>query len=104
MTIRVLDPSFEESISTVVTPKRLKSLTGSSTGLLDHGKPNGRELFDHIEQILRSEYAVANVLRFEKPESSRPAPADMIAAASRCDAVSSAGGCCGCRSCFSWHD
>jgi len=87
MTIRVLDPSFEESISTVVTPKRLKSLTGSSIGLLDNGKPNGREFFDHIDQILRSEYAVANVLRFEKPDSSRPAPADMIAAVSRCDAV-----------------
>jgi len=87
MTICVLDPSFEESISTVVTPKRPKSLAGTSIGLLDNGKPKGREFFDHIEQILRSEYAVANVLRLEKPDSSRPAPSDVIAAVSRCDAV-----------------
>src|SRR5437667_9482726 len=92
MTIRVLDPSFEESISTVVTPKRLKSLTGSSIGLLDNGKPNGREFFDHIEQSLRSEYAVSNVLRSEQPDASRTAPADIIAAVSRCDAGISAVG------------
>jgi len=53
MTIRVLDPTFEEAISTVVTSKRLTSLTGSSIGLLDNGKPKGREFFDHMEQILR---------------------------------------------------
>ena len=87
MTICVLDPSFEESISTVVTPKRPKSLAGISIGLLDNGKPKGREFFDHIEQILCSQYGVTSVLRFKKPDASRPAPAEMIAAASRCDAV-----------------
>jgi len=87
MTIQVLDPSFEESISTVVTLKRLNSLRGSSIGLLDNGKPKSREFFDHIEQILRGEYGVANVLRFKKPDASRPAPDEMIEAASRCDAV-----------------
>ena len=87
MTIRVLDPTFEESISTAAAPDRLTSLTGCSVGLLDNGKAKGREFFDHIEQILRSEYSVANVLRFEKTDASRPAPAEMIAAAIRCDAV-----------------
>ena len=87
MTIRVLDPTFEESISAVDAPNRLLSLTGCSIGLLDNGKPNGREFFDHMEQILRSQYGVTNVLRFKKPDASRPAPAEMISAASRCDAV-----------------
>jgi len=87
MTIRVLDPTFEEFILTVATPSRLTSLTGCSIGLLDNGKPKGREFFDHIEQILRTQYGVTNVLRFKKPDASRPAPAEMIAAASGCDAV-----------------
>ena len=87
MTLRVLNPTFEESISIAVTPHRLTALTGCSIGLLDNGKPNGREFFDHIEQILRSEYGVTNVLRFKKPDASRPAPPEIIAAASRCDAV-----------------
>ena len=87
MTIRVLDPTFEESISTVAGQNRLTSLTGCSIGLLDNGKPKGREFFDQLEQILRGQYGVTNVVRFEKPDSSRPAPAEMIAAASRCDAV-----------------
>jgi hypothetical protein len=87
MTLRVLDPTFEESISISVAPNRLTSLRGCSIGLLDNGKTNGREFFDHIERILRSEYGVTNVLRFEKPDASRPAPPDIIAAVSRCDAV-----------------
>ncbi|HSU89151.1 MAG TPA: hypothetical protein VLL56_09965 [Terriglobia bacterium] len=87
MTIRVLDPTFEESISTAATPNRLSSFTGCSIGLLDNGKRNGREFFDHIEQILRSQYGVTNVLRFQKSDASRPAPAEMIAAATQCDAV-----------------
>ena len=87
MTIRVLDPTFEDSISTVVQPNRLTSLTGRSIGLLDNGKAKGREFFDYIEQILRSEYGVANVLRFEKTDASRPAPVEVIATAIRCDAV-----------------
>ena len=87
MTIRVLDPTFEESISTVVMPSGLASLTGRSIGLLDNGKPKGRDFFAQMEQILRSQYGVTNILRFKKPDASRPAPAEMIAAASRCDAV-----------------
>ncbi len=87
MTIRVLDPTFEDSISTVVEPNCLTSLAGRSVALLDNGKAKGREFFDHIAQILRSEYGVANVLRFEKADASRPAPAEMIAAAIGCAAV-----------------
>ena len=87
MTIRVLDPTFEGSISVVVEPNRLTSLTGRSIGLLDNGKPKGREFFNHVEQILRSEYGVTSVLRFEKTDASRPATAEVIADASRCDAL-----------------
>ena len=87
MTIRVLDPTFEESISTAAVPDRLTSLTGCSVGLLDNGKQRGREFFDYLDEILRSQFGVANVLRFKKPDASRPAPVDVIAAASRCDAV-----------------
>lgn len=87
MTIRVLDPTFEESLSTAATPKGLTSLTGSSIGLLDNGKAKGREFFDHLEEILRSQYGVRSVVRLKKPDASRPAPAEMIAAARECDAV-----------------
>jgi hypothetical protein len=87
MTIRVLDPTFEESISTVAKRNRLTSLSGCSIGFLDNGKPNSREFFDQLEPILRSEYGVSDVLRFMKPDSSRPAPPELIAEVSRCDAV-----------------
>ena len=87
MTIRVLDPTFEDLVSMVASPNRLTSLTGCSVGLLDNGKPNAREFFDYLEHILRSQYGVATVLRFAKPDASRPAPPDLIAAASRSDVV-----------------
>jgi len=92
MTIRVLDPTFEDSSLTVVEPNGMTSLAGCSMALLDNGKAKSREFFDHVEKILRSEYGVANVLRLQKPDASRPAPAEIIAAAIRCDGVISGAG------------
>jgi hypothetical protein len=41
---------------------------------------------------LRSQHGVSNVLRFKKPDASRPAPAEVIAEMKQCDAIVSAVG------------
>lgn len=92
MTLRVLDPTAEDAVGAAAVPARLRSLSGRTIGLLDNGKIRVRELLDHVEALLRSQYGVAQVLRFNKPDASRPAPPEVIADMRRCEAIISAVG------------
>jgi hypothetical protein len=92
MRMRVLDPTFEETAVTAARPARLASLAGRTIGLLDNGKIRVRELLDSVEEELRSRYGVAHVLRFTKPNASRPAPPEVLAAMEPCEAMISAVG------------
>jgi hypothetical protein len=87
MTICVLDPTSEEAVATSQSTARLTSLAGRTVGLLDNGKLRVHELLNHMETFLRTEYGVVEVLRFKKPDASRPVPADVLAAMHACDAV-----------------
>jgi hypothetical protein len=92
MSLRVFDPAFEEATVMTTSPARLTSLEGRTVGLLDNGKIRVRELLDHVEAMLRSHYGVAQVLRFKKPDASRPAPPEVIADMKPCAAIISAVG------------
>jgi len=92
MSLRVLDPTAEEAMHTATSPARLTTLSGRTIGLLDNGKIRVRELLDHVEAMLRSQYGVAQVLRVKKPDASRPAPPEVIADMQRCEAIISAVG------------
>lgn len=92
MCIRVLDPTFAEAPATTSSAPRLGSLAGRTVGLLDNSKINVRELLDHVEEILRSQYGVANVIRLKKPDASRPAPPHIVTAMQACEAMISAVG------------
>jgi hypothetical protein len=92
MSLRVLDPTAELTADTAGVPARLSSLQGCTIGLLDNGKIRVKELLDHIEAMLRSQHGVTAVLRFKKPDASRPAPQEVIADLKQCDAVISAVG------------
>ena len=80
MSLRVLDPTCEDTASRRHGPARLTTLAGRTVGLLDNGKFRVQELLNHVEEILRSQYGVAHVVRLKKPDFSRPAPAEVIAA------------------------
>lgn len=68
---------------------RLRSLTGTTIGLLDISKPGGRIFLDRLEQLLRQRYGVAHIVREMKPTFTKPAPAAVIEKLleARCDAV-----------------
>jgi hypothetical protein len=87
MAICVLDPTAEEAVTASPRAPRLLSLAGSTVGLLDNGKLRVHELFDELETLLRTEHGVAEVLRFKKPDFSRPMPPEVLAALQACDAV-----------------
>jgi hypothetical protein len=70
----------------------LTSLAGRTIGLLDNGKIRVYELLNAMEEMLRTQHGVAQVLRFKKPDASRPAPAAVVAEMKQCDAIISAVG------------
>jgi hypothetical protein len=72
MAICVLDPTSEEAVATSHRAPRLPSLAGRTVGLLDNGKLRVHELLNDLETLLRTEHGVAEVLRFTKPDASRP--------------------------------
>ena len=92
MSIRVFDPTAEDAIATNPGAGRLTSLEGRTIGLLDNSKFRVRELLDHVEVILRARFGVAQVLRFRKPDASRPAPPEMLAHMQQCKAIIAAVG------------
>jgi hypothetical protein len=92
MGIRVLDPTFSEITETSDTTIGLKSLEGRTVGLLDNSKLNVKEFLNYVEELLRSRHGVTNVVRLKKPDASRPAPPEVLAQMTGCDAVISAVG------------
>ena len=92
MSIRVFDPTAEDAPATNSGAARLTSLEGRTIGLLDNSKFRVRELLDHVEAILRARFGVAQVLRFRKPDASRPAPPEILADMQRCEAIIAAVG------------
>ena len=92
MSIRVFDPTAEDAPATNPEAARLTSLEGRTIGLLDNSKFRVRELLDHVETILRARFGMAQVLRFRKPDASRPAPPEMWVDMQRCEAIIAAVG------------
>jgi hypothetical protein len=92
MSLRVLDPTYEDTATSTAGPARLTTLAGCTVGLLDNGKVRVRQLLDHMEALLRSQHRVSHVLRLKKPDFTRPAPAEVVAALASCAAVISAVG------------
>ena len=92
MTLRVLNPTFDDTQTTRATVSRLPSLAGRTVGLLDNGKLNVNTLLDHVETLLRSQHGVGSVIRLHKPDASRPVPAEVAKEFAGCDAVISAVG------------
>jgi len=70
----------------------LGAIDGAAVGLLDNAKIGTAQFFDHVEQILRSEWGVRDVLRRRKPDSSRPVPPELLSELSAADAIISAVG------------
>jgi hypothetical protein len=92
MSISVLDPTSEAMVATHQTTARLTSLARCTIGLLDNGKIRVHELLNFMETILRTEHGVAEVMRFKKPDASRPVPSEVLSEMKECDAVISAVG------------
>ena len=82
----ILDPGNESQPAIRRQLPRLPDLAGRSIGLLDISKARGDLFLDRLESRLRDQGA--NVLRFNKPTFTKPAPLDLRQQiAVECDAV-----------------
>lgn len=92
MSLCVLDPTFEAAAAAANPVGKLSTLAGRTVGLLDNSKINVNKILDYTEEILKTQHEVKAVVRFRKLDASRPAPAEMFAAAKECDVFISAVG------------
>ena len=87
MTLRVLDPRLFAEGEPVQMAPPLARLEGSVVGLLDNAKIGTARLYDHVEEILRARFGVREFIRRRKPDSSRPAPPEMLGELAAADAI-----------------
>ncbi len=92
MAIIVLDPTPGAAAQPARMAAPLDGLAGRTVGLLDNGKFNVVRFLDHVEQILRAEHGVREVVRRRKPNQNAPVMPAMLADLVACDAVLSAVG------------
>ena len=83
-----LDPTDKVERAQKTFAPRLDTLAGKTIGLLDISKSKGSFFLDRVEEVLRQQYGVTDVLRRMKPTVTRPAPQPIKAELTeKCDAV-----------------
>jgi hypothetical protein len=92
MTLRVLDPRLDADGEPMAMAPPLRALEGATIGLLDNAKIGTARFYDHLEGVLRSRFGAREFIRRRKPDSSRPAPPELLAELGAADAVLSAVG------------
>jgi hypothetical protein len=90
MGVRVLDPRLEAESEAMTAAPPLRGLEGVTVGLLDNAKIGTARFYDHVEGILRSRFGVREFIRRRKPDSSRPAPPELLGELTGADAIISA--------------
>ncbi len=84
----LLDPTSRVDQSPKAFATRLDTLSGTTIGLLDINKAKGVFFLDRLEEILREQYGVTEVLRRTKLTPGRPAAEDIQRELQeKCDAV-----------------
>ena len=78
MTLRVLDPTFEENAAGFALAPRLAGLEGATVGIISNGKKGTVPFFAHLAATLRDRYGAAEVVVRVKKSFSAPAEAALM--------------------------
>jgi hypothetical protein len=92
MSLRVFDPRLDPEGEAPRRAPALASLQGTTLGFVDNAKIGTARFLDHLEAMLRARHGVREVIRRRKPDSSRPAPRELLAELASADAIVSAVG------------
>jgi len=84
----LLDPTDNVERTAKAFAPRLDTLAGKTVGLLDINKAKGSFFLDRVEEVLREQYGVKDVLRRKKSSPGRLASESLRAELrEKCDAV-----------------
>jgi hypothetical protein len=87
MTLRVLDPTNEQSETGGQPANRLASLEGKTIAFISNGKEGTKAYFAHLDRILRKELGVSDVVWRTKSNYSAPADRHIAEEIEHWDAV-----------------
>ena len=87
MTFEVFDPTNEKSSDGTALAPRLTSLSGKTIGIVTNEKEGTKGYFRHLDQLLRSELGVKDVIWRAKANYSAPAGLQIVAEMRNWDAV-----------------
>lgn len=74
----VLDPVVEPTPNQVSMAPRKGSIQGKKIGFIDNTKPNVKQFLDMLEQELRENYGVTDIMRRRKANASVIAASDIL--------------------------
>jgi hypothetical protein len=87
MDLQVLDPTNEVVPPVGQPAQRLDTLRGKTVGMISNGKEGTKTFFAHLDELLRTEFGVANVVTRVKSNYSAPADPHIAAEIAGWDAV-----------------
>ena len=87
MTFRVLDPTPGVAPPVGQLAPRLDTLKGKTVGFISNGKEGTKGFFRHLEQILKDDYGVAEIVFRTKSNYSAPADPHIAGEIKSWDAV-----------------
>ena len=87
MNIEFLDPTHEASSSEVSLAPRLKTIKGTTIGIISNNKRGTVPFFDAFEKELIENHGVSNVVRRIKSNYSAPADPEIVEEMTNWDAV-----------------
>ena len=87
MSLEILDPTHEADLPDFSLAPRLKTVEGATIGLLSNGKKGTRPFFDALDQELREQWGVAQIVRVTKANFSAPAEPEIFDQAKEWDAL-----------------
>ena len=87
MVLQVLDPTNEAVPPPGKLAPRLASLEGKTVGFISNGKEGTKGFFAHLDQMLREEFGVAEVVLRVKSNFSAPADRYIVDEIARWHAV-----------------
>ena len=73
MMIEVLDPTYEDDVSSFRYAPGLENLKNATVGIISNGKKGTFHFFNTMENLLKKKYKVGKVIRVVKKNYSAPA-------------------------------
>lgn len=87
-TLRTLVPVVRGGLNaTYEQAPAVRQLEGATVALLDNNKKNATHFLNYVEEVLRTDYGVGDVVRLLKRNLSAPAPAEVLQKLRGCDAM-----------------